>query len=106
MAPKKAEVKKPEEEGPRVYIKVDVSCSNAQLVSPFLVLGCKHPDQREQGLIVRGLYRQQKSPASSHTHFQAKQMPCSQIGWSQALLFLETLSAHSFAGQARALQFL
>lgn len=39
MAPKKAEVKKPEEDGPRVYIKVDVSCSNAQLVSSFPVLG-------------------------------------------------------------------
>lgn len=45
MAPKKVEVKKPEDDGPRVYIKVDVSCTNVLLVSSYLVLGCKQPDQ-------------------------------------------------------------
>ena len=45
MAPKKAEGKKPEDDGPRVYIKVDVSCSSALLVSLYPVMGSKQPDQ-------------------------------------------------------------
>lgn len=37
MAPKKPDGKKPEGEGPRVYIKVDVSWTDALLVSPQLL---------------------------------------------------------------------
>ena len=45
MAPKKVEGKKPEDEGPRVYITVDVTCTNVLLVSSCLVLGCTQLDQ-------------------------------------------------------------
>lgn len=102
MAPKKAEGKKTEEEGPRVYVKIDVSWSGPLLVGLGQLTFSLHLIACNNLAKLMVCCSQRQDPACSLTHSRAKLSPCNQIHQAQTGFLLERSSARLSASQAGA----